>query len=63
MKPLIYELALAAGIKKPALRRWQERGSVPWKWRKRLMDDARARGKRLAHDDMEFALAFARRAA
>lgn len=53
MKPIIFDLAPKLGAKPAAIQKWKERGAVPFKWRFKLIDAAKAAGKRLTNADME----------
>ena len=55
MKDAIAELAPALPrITPEAIKKWRQRGAVPFKHRQPLIELARKRGKRLRHSDFEF---------
>ncbi len=55
MKDAIVELAPALPRVTPeAVKKWRQRGMVPFKHRQPLIELARKRGKRLRHSDFEF---------
>jgi len=54
MKQIIVTLAAARGIGPEALKKWRQRGKVPFKHRFPLMEDAKKKGVRLDVGDLEF---------
>ncbi len=55
MKDAIAELApTLPSVTPEAIKKWRQRGAVPFKHRQPLIEIARKRGKRLRYSDFEF---------